>query len=144
MSNSAIDSRCQQEIRQVIADQQRAICQKNIDRILARYADEAVVFNVKPPFQIRDKSAWRHEWSSSLAHFPASFGRETKDLTIIPNGDVAVVHYLYRFTGMPFAASWIRNTTVYRKIDGHWLIVHEHGSVPFDPETSKAVFALGE
>ena len=143
MNNSALDSRSEQEIRQVIADQQRAICQKNIDLIVARYADEAVVFNVKPPFQIRDKSAWRHEWENSLAHFPASFASETKDLKIIANGDMAVAHYLYRFTGLPFDPSWIRNTAVYRKIDGRWLIVHEHGSLPFDPETSKAVFAYG-
>jgi ketosteroid isomerase-like protein len=144
MNNSAPDSRSEQEIRRVIADQQRAICQKNIDRILARYAEEAVLFNVRPPFQIRDKGAWRHEWESSLAHFPDSFGSETKDVKIIANGDMAVAHYLYRFTGMPFDPSWIRNTAVYRKIAGRWLIVHEHGSVPFDPETSKAVFALGE
>ena len=144
MSNSANDSRCEQEIRQAIADQQRAICQKNIDSIVARYADEAVVFNVKPPFQIKDKTAWRHEWESSLAHFPASFGCETKDVKIIPHGGIAVAHYLYRFTGMPFDPSWIRNTAVYRNIDGRWLIVHEHGSVPFDPETSQAVFALGD
>jgi ketosteroid isomerase-like protein len=144
MSNSTLDSGSEQEIRQVIADQQLAICQKNIDRILARYAEEAVVFNVKPPFQIRDKGEWRREWENSLAHFPASFGSETKDVKIIPNGDMAVAHYLYRFTGMPFDPIWIRNTAVYRKIAGRWLIVHEHGSVPFDPETSKAVFALDE
>jgi len=143
MSNSLLDSRCQLELRRVIAEQQRAICQKNIQRIMAGYAEEAVVFNVKPPFQIRDKRAWRHQWESSLAHFPASFGSETKDVKIIANGDIAVAHYLYRFTGMPFDPSWIRNTAVYRKIRGRWLIVHEHGSVPFDPETSKAVFALG-
>jgi len=63
---------------------------------------------------------------------------------IIPNGDMAVAHYLYRFPGMPFDSSWIRNTALHRKIDGRWLIVHAHGSVPFDPETSKAVFAPGQ
>lgn len=143
MSNSAIDSRREQEIRQAVADRQRAICQKNIDRILAGYAEDAVVFNVKPPFQIRDQGGWRHEWESSLAHFPDSFGSETKDVKIIAQGDIAVAHYLYRFTGMPFDPGWIRNTAVYRNIEGRWLIVHEHGSVPFDPETLKAVFAPG-
>ena len=44
MSDSALDSRCEGEIRQVIADQQRAICQKKIDRTVARYAEKAVVF----------------------------------------------------------------------------------------------------
>jgi len=62
-----------------------------------------VVFNVKPPFRIRDKSAWRRQWESSLVHFPASFGSETKDGKLIPNGDLAVARYLlYRYTGLPF------------------------------------------
>jgi ketosteroid isomerase-like protein len=29
---------------------------------------------------------------------------------------------------------------VYRKIEGKWLIVHEHVSVPVDLTTDKAVF----
>ena len=29
-----------------------------------------------------------------------------------------------------------------KKIKGKWKIVHEHGSLPFDPHTTKAIFSL--
>ncbi|QZZ20436.1 hypothetical protein J5X98_24865 [Leptothermofonsia sichuanensis E412] len=39
------------EIRQLVAAQQRSICTRDIEQILSRYADEIVIFDVKPPFQ---------------------------------------------------------------------------------------------
>jgi len=36
----------------------------------------------------------------------------------------------------------VRATVCYRKIDGKWMIVHEHFSVPFDMETLKASLDL--
>jgi ketosteroid isomerase-like protein len=37
---------------------------------------------------------------------------------------------------------WVRATTCYRKIDGKWMITHEHQSVPFDTESGKASLDL--
>jgi ketosteroid isomerase-like protein len=37
---------------------------------------------------------------------------------------------------------WVRATTCYRKLDGMWTIVHEHQSVPFDPNTGAASLDL--
>lgn len=130
------------QIRDLIADQQSAVCAKDIDRIMARYAAEVMVFNVKPQFQIRGARDWRQVWESSLGQFPASFGIETRDLTITVSGDLALAHCCLRFTGIPAASSWIRDTAVYKRTHGKWQIVHEHCSVPFDPETSRAVLEL--
>jgi ketosteroid isomerase-like protein len=33
---------------------------------------------------------------------------------------------------------WVRFTVCLRKIDGHWMVTHEHASVPFDVETGRA------
>ena len=138
--NDETRGRAEQEIRDQIADQQRAICRKDVAGIMAHYADDAVIFNVKPPFQIGGRRDWQQVWQTSLAHFPASFAMETKNLQVAISGDLAVAHYWYRFAGLPGKQSWIRNTAVYRRVGSKWRIVHEHNSVPFDPETSKAVF----
>jgi len=130
------------EIRRLVEDQQRAVCAKDIDAIMVHYAGEFAVFNVKPPFQIRDAKEWRQVWETSLTHFPASFGTETRDLIATVSGELAVAHYFLRFTGLPGEPSWIRVTAVYRRSGGRWLIVHEHSSVPFDPETLRPVFTL--
>ncbi|WP_202925141.1 nuclear transport factor 2 family protein [Myxacorys almedinensis] len=37
---------------------------------------------------------------------------------------------------------WMRATAVCQKQQGNWQILYEHISVPFNPETSQAVFTL--
>jgi ketosteroid isomerase-like protein len=142
MTRKESDSQEEAEIRGLIADQQRAVYAKDVERIMSYYTAEFAVFNVKPPFQIRGTGEWRRVWETSLSHFPASFGTETRDLVITVSGGMAVAHYLSRFTGLPGDPSWIRTTAVYKRIDGKWRIVHEHYSVPINPETSRAVFAV--
>lgn len=133
------------QIRQLIADQQYAICTKNVDQIMSRYATEAIIFDVIPPFQTKGKAAFRQAWEACLPCFPDSFEMETTDLTIIVNDNLAVAHWLFRFIGQedhPAMQTWMRVTSVCQKNQGNWQILHEHLSVPFDPETSLAAFTL--
>ena len=129
----------EQPIRELIANQHRAICRKDIGGILSCYAAGAIIFNVKPPSQMANGDGWRAVWETSLSHFPASFGTETRDMAIAVDGSLAVAHYLLRFTGLGNQA-WLRQTVAFRKEQGAWKIIHEHVSAPFDPETSKVVF----
>jgi ketosteroid isomerase-like protein len=133
------------EIRQFIADQQRAICTKDVNQIMARYANEIVIFDVKPPFQTNGREAVRQLWEDCLPYFPASFGMETRDLTITVNDNLAIAHWLFHFTGdqdHPATQMWMRATAVCQKKQGNWQILHEHISVPFDPSNAQAVFTL--
>ncbi|MBP5973037.1 nuclear transport factor 2 family protein [Brasilonema sp. CT11] len=133
------------QIRQLIADQQRAICAKDVDQIMSRYATEIIVFDVKPPFQTQGKVAWRQVWEECLPYFPNSFEIETRDLKITVSENLAVAHWLFRFTGTedhPAMQTWMRVTAVCQKNQGNWQILHEHLSIPFDPQTSQAAFTL--
>lgn len=132
-------------IRQLIADQQQAICAKNVDQIMSRYAAEVILFDVKPPFQTQGKAAVRQVWEECLPYFPDAFEIETRDLSVTVSEDLAVAHWLFRFTGEqdhPAMQTWMRVTAVCQKNQGEWQILHEHLSVPFDPETSQAAFTL--
>jgi ketosteroid isomerase-like protein len=134
------------QVRQLIADQQRAICTKNVDQIMFHYAPEVVIFDVKPPFQIQGKAAFRQVWEDCLPYFPNSFEMETRDLNLTVSEDLAVAHWLFRFTGMepdhPAMQTWMRITAVCQKHQGEWQILHEHLSVPFHPETFQVAFTL--
>ncbi|MEA5504020.1 nuclear transport factor 2 family protein [Halotia wernerae UHCC 0503] len=134
------------QIRQLIADQQSATCAKDIDQIMSRYATGVIIFDVKPPFQIKGKDTFRRVWSECLPYFPDSFEIETRDLNITVSDDLAVAHWLSHFTGMepdhPAMQTWMRITAVCQRHQGEWQILHEHISVPFNPETSQAVFTL--
>jgi uncharacterized protein (TIGR02246 family) len=134
------------QIRQLIADQQSAICAKDVDRIMAHYAADVIYFDCKPPFQTKGAADFRRIWEQCLPYFPASFGIENRDLRVFVSGDLALAHWLFRFTGMqedhPAMQTWMRISAGYQRQRGRWRIVHEHCSVPFNPETSKAVFTL--
>ncbi|MBW4505626.1 MAG: SgcJ/EcaC family oxidoreductase [Scytonematopsis contorta HA4267-MV1] len=134
------------EIQQLITEQQSAICTKDLDGIMAFYASEVILFDLKPPFQTKGKDAIYRLWEVCLPCFPDSFEMETRDLNIIVNGDLAFAHWLLHFTGTekdhPAMQMWMRTTAVYQKNYGKWQIVHEHVSVPFNPETSEAVLTL--
>jgi ketosteroid isomerase-like protein len=63
-----------------------------------------------------------------------------------PRDDVAFAHCLYKVSGSLGTGvelgMWNRATFCLRKIDREWRIVHEHDSVPFDPETGEASVGL--
>lgn len=133
------------EIRQLIADQQHAICSKDLDQIMARYADGIIIFDVKPPFQTKGREAVRQLWDEALPCFPESLEMETRDLTITVNDNLATAHWLFHFKSgqsHPATQMWMRATAVCQKQQGTWKILHEHISVPFDPSNAQAVFTL--
>ncbi len=81
----------------------------------------------------------RRHWRTSLLRS----GRRREELVVTVSGELAVAHYFLRFTGLPGEPSWIRVTVVYKRVSRKWLIVHEHSSVPFDPETLRACVYRG-
>ena len=78
--------------------------------------------------------------------FQGSIGYELRDLSITTGGDVAFCHYLYRVSGTQTTGAnvdmWVRATVCYRKLEGIWMVVHEHTSVPFNPASGKPSLAL--
>ncbi len=134
------------QIQQLIINQSNAICTKDVSRIMANYADDVVLFDVKPPFQIKGKEALHQMWENCLPYMPTASGTEKRDLRMMVSGDLAIAHWIFRFTGIEHnhaaAAMWFRVTTSCQRRNDKWQIVHEHLSFPFDPETSQAIVSL--
>jgi ketosteroid isomerase-like protein len=81
-----------------------------------------------------------------LSSFERPVGYEVRDLSITAGDEVAFCHSLNRVTGTTIGGkkidmSW-RATLCCRKIDGKWMVTHEHSSVPFDMESGKASLDL--
>ena len=59
---------------------------------------------------------------------------------------MAFAHSLNRLSGTlkngNRSGFWVRATFCFRKIDGDWLVAHDHVSVPLDVETGRAVLDL--
>jgi uncharacterized protein (TIGR02246 family) len=130
------------EIRRLIADWRRALEARDLDGLVANYAPDAVLFDVKPPYKLEGPAAIRKVWADCLPYFPKSFKSEHRDLKIDVNDGLAFVHGLHHVTPIdepdhPAGQGWIRVTACYRKVAGRWLVAHEHVSMPFDCTTGK-------
>ncbi|MEK6288050.1 MAG: nuclear transport factor 2 family protein [Acidobacteriota bacterium] len=143
-TNSKATSEAQ--IRKLIDDQARAVRAKDIDGSVSNYAPDIVSFDVVTTLQKIGLDACRkraEEWFSS---FQGPIGYELRDLNITAGDDVAFCHSLNRVNGTRTDGGkidmWWRATVCFRKIDGKWMVTHEHSSVPFDVETGKASLDL--
>ena len=121
-----------------------AVKAKDVNAIMTAYVpDETLlVFDAIPPRQYVGAKAFRKDFEDFLAAFPGPVQAELNDLSVSVEGNLAYGHSIQRLVGTDKAGKsadlTFRVTDVYRKINGKWLIVHEHLSWPVDLETGKA------
>ena len=137
MTNETVQTLDKAQIRQLISSQMNAICMRDKDRLISYYAMESISFGLNPPLPTKSAT----DWENSLP-----LGTEIRDLGTFVSGDVALAHWLWRFTGMekdhPAMQAWISNIAGYQRYQGKWRVVYEYCSLRSDPKTAKAVFNL--
>jgi PhnB protein len=123
-------------IRTLLEARATALRAKDVARVLACYADDAVLFDLDPPLQHRGSepqaaarlAAWFATWRGPL-------GVELRDLAITVRDDIAHGHGFVHLHGTKTDGErpdvWARHTVCLRRIDGAWKVTHEHTSVPF-------------
>jgi len=116
----------------------------DIDGMMKNYLPDnsLFVFDVVPRKHHRGAGNYRKNWEDFFSHFQGRPKIAITDLDITTDGSVAFSHSLQRVSGTDKQGHavdrTVRVTDGYRKIDGHWLIAHEHISVPVDLATGKA------
>jgi ketosteroid isomerase-like protein len=117
----------EQKIRTVVDAWVKAICDGNMNGVIAAHANDIVMFDVPPPLQIEGLEGYKKQWELYFQYVPhggpGSF--ELVDLQLFVGGEVAFGHSLLKVAG-----GTARLTLGFRKIDGAWHIAHEHHSFP--------------
>jgi len=118
----------------------------DLDAIMAMYAPDVVSYDIVPPLQLVGKAAYRASYEHFLAQYQGAIEVEFRDLRIIAGEDIAFATMLQHISGTQKGGQrstiWTRVTAGYRKINGAWLDVHDHVSVPSDFETGRAQLDL--
>ena len=111
---------------------------RDVNAIMANYVPDQslIVFDTVPPRQYTGAAAYRKDFEDFLAAFPGPFEAGMSELDITVGGDVAYGHNIQSFSltdkdGKKLEGV-MRVTDGYKKINGQWLISHEHASVPVD------------
>jgi len=131
-------------IRAIYQTYLEAFRAKSIDKIMSLYIpDESlVVFDAVPPRQYVGARAFRKDYENFFAIFPGPNSGRFEELRVATASTLAYAHTIGTFvltdTGGKRGTWVFRLTDVFRKLNGKWLIVHEHASWPVDPATGKA------
>jgi ketosteroid isomerase-like protein len=119
-----------------------ALRAKDIDSVMAHYGRDNITFDVQPPLQVNGRDAYRKNFESWFSIIDGSIGYEVRDLEITADGDVAFCHSVCRAKSTRIngekADYSVRVTSCMRRINGEWLITHEHVSLPVDMRTGRA------
>jgi ketosteroid isomerase-like protein len=118
---------------------------KNLDAIMKCYVpgNDLFVFDVGVPRQHVGWEDYKKDWQDFLARFSGPIHFTISELSVTSDGKIAYGHSIQHLSGTMTDGSpadmTVRVTDVYRKIDGKWLIVQEHVSVPIDFSAGKPV-----
>lgn len=134
------------QIRQLIDNWVRAFRSMDLTGILSLYAPDIVSFDLVPPLRYAGADEYRKPWEETFRAYQSPLDYEIHDLNITVSENLAFTHSINRMRGRLKNGEqtdlWLRWTACFRKIDGKWLITHEHVSVPVDPGSGKAMLDL--
>ncbi|MDO1449402.1 nuclear transport factor 2 family protein [Rhodocytophaga aerolata] len=118
----------QQQIRKVIEDWAQAIREMNMEGILAAHPTDVLMFDVAPTLQAKGIAAYQKTWKLFFQYSKGGKGSfDFVDLQITAGNTVAFCHALLIIGG---DQPQCRLTLGLKKVEGKWLIAHEHHSAP--------------
>lgn len=125
-----------QEIREVIEAKAALLEKGDVKAMTQYYAPQVVQFSLAPPLATLVDGADPTPIEQWIGTFAAPPRRTVTRLEITTDGDVAFATSVDNLTATPRGTTeaftmWYRVTLGLRRIDGKWLVTHEHSSVPF-------------
>jgi uncharacterized protein (TIGR02246 family) len=125
----------QQEVRSLVTRWAEAVHRGDLTTVLDRHADDIVMFDVPPPDPgVRGIDAYRETWPPFFEWQQAGASFTVLELDVTAGADVAFAWALLQCgdeaerTRHP--GHRLRLTIGLRKVDGAWIVTHEHHSFP--------------
>lgn len=122
-----------QQIRDLITRWAHAVHVGDLDTVLADHAEDIVMFDVPPPEDgVRGLAAYRDTWPPFFEWQRSGASFEIVTLDVTAGADVAYAWALLRCDTkealLEKPEHRLRLTIGLRKLDGRWVVTHEHHS----------------
>ena len=134
MAENHVVSQNEVAVRTLIEAWAAAVRRKDYDGILKNHTADFVMFDVPPPFQSTGLEAYRETWDLFFSCLSGPVRFDILEMKVTAGADVAFAVARMGCTepGPDGTRKDLefRLTIGLRKIDGQWMIAHEHHSVP--------------
>ncbi len=121
-------------LRERVESLAQAIRAKDVDAVMAHYAPDVVTYDVMPPLETRGADAYRKNFERWFASMQGPIDYEMVDPRISMGDNHAFCHCLSHVRGTRAGGAkadyWVRVTACFQKVNGQWLVNHEHVSLP--------------
>jgi uncharacterized protein (TIGR02246 family) len=127
-----VESSDEAVIRAQIETWAAAVRERDMAGVLKNHAADMIMFDVPPPLQLKGIAAYEASWPQFFDASPKPIKFDIVDLQITAGRDVAFAVALMRCTEIEGGNVDLdfRLTIGFRKVDGQWIVTHEHHSVP--------------
>jgi ketosteroid isomerase-like protein len=127
-----VESSDEAVIRTQIETWAAAVRERDMAGVLKNHAADMIMFDVPPPLQLKGIAAYEASWPQFFDASPKPIKFDIVDLQITAGRDVAFAVALMRCTEIEGGNVDLdfRLTIGFRKVDGQWIVTHEHHSVP--------------
>lgn len=126
-------------IRAIVDDRCRAANERDAEKMIANVSDDITIFDVIGGMRSVGRQSARgraEEWINSYA---GPIRWDIHEFRASASAEVAYCHFISRVQGTLVSGDvidmWYRSTLGLELREGAWLIAHDHGSDPFDPQT---------
>ena len=135
------------EIQTLIDTYREAVISKDVEKIMALYADDIVSYDAVKALQFQRQGRLPRALAGVHGNVPGPAHVRLRSHEHRGRCQhIAFAHWLAHCGGTnekgETQACWMRVTACYRREAGQWRIVHEHWSAPFDMMSGTTLFDL--
>lgn len=120
----------ERDVCTVIETWAKAVSDGDSKAILAHHSEDMLLFDF--PATVRGPDAYDRTWNFFFANPRGSISFVPCDMVVTADNEVAFVSCEMHCDGKSAGPVDFRLTTRLRKLEGEWVIVHDHHSVPTD------------
>jgi uncharacterized protein (TIGR02246 family) len=127
------DQQNETEVRELLENWAKAVRNRDIDAILAFHSDDFIMYDVPEPFESVGLDAYRKTWDLFFQYTkPGVF--DIHELNVTAGENVAFAFGKMQCSDKSNRKEYMslnfRLTVGLKKVDGTWMIIHEHHSIP--------------
>jgi ketosteroid isomerase-like protein len=135
----------------VLDNYKQAVNERDSDKFLSAYSTDVHIYDCWGKWESKGKAAWKENvvaWFQDLKEKEDVLIVKIDDLVIEEDTNLGFVHCSVTFaaykeeSGDKLRHITNRFTFGLKRVDGSWLITHEHSSLPISMENGKGMFDL--